>query len=205
LGIWKASSVVHVPLGVAEEFFPSGGREEGNYLLHVGSCISRKRIDFLLEIFARIHFNHPEVRLIQAGGTFSEAQLHQIKHLGIGKAIEQRRELSRESLARLYRGAKCLLVTSEAEGFGLPVIEALSCGCPVVASDIPALREAGGEDAQYCPILETGVWVKTIAENLDCGLVEIRNDRRANISERYSWQLHAKTISEVYSSFTQCK
>lgn len=205
LGIWKSSDVVHVPLGVAEEFSPIGRKEGGNYLLHVGSCISRKRIDFLLEVFARVHSNYPEVQLIQAGGTFSETQLHQIKHLGIGKAIKQRRGLSREGLARLYRGAKCLLVTSEAEGFGLPVIEALSCGCPVVASDIPSLREAGGEDAQYCPILETSVWVKTIAENLDCGLVEIRNDRRANISERYSWQLHAKTISEVYSSFTQYK
>lgn len=205
LGFWQSKTIHVVAYGIAGEFVPEGSKEPGNYLLHVGSCIPRKRIDLLLDIYAKIHSDYPEVQLIQAGGTFSEAQLHQIKHLGIGKAIQQRRGLSREGLARLYRGAKCLLVTSEAEGFGLPVIEALSCGCPVVASDIPSLREAGGEDAQYCPILETGVWVKTIAENLDCGLFEIRNDRRANISERYSWQLHAKTISEVYSSFTQYK
>ena len=61
-------------------------------------------------------------------------------------------------LAEVYRRAPVVLIPSGAEGFGLPVIEALACGAAVVASDIPALREAGGPAAAFVPVGDVGAW-----------------------------------------------
>jgi len=59
-----------------------------------------------------------------------------------------------EELAALYRGARCLVYPSLYEGFGLPLLEAMHNGCPVIASDIAALREVGGDAALYCDALQ---------------------------------------------------
>ena len=74
--------------------------------------------------------------------------------------------LTRAELAEVYRRAAVVLVPSEAEGFGLPVIEALACGAAVVASDIPALREAGGPAAVYAPVGDVGAWADAVAKVL---------------------------------------
>ena len=58
-------------------------------------------------------------------------------------------EVSDEELAQLYRGARCLVYASLYEGFGLPVAEALACGCPVVTSRGSAMEEIAGDDAAY--------------------------------------------------------
>ena len=200
LGIWKASDVVHVPLGVAEEFSPQGDREKGHYLLHVGSCIARKRIDVLLRAFAEVckKANHANLKLIQAGGNFSSEQRKQIHDLGLVSRVEQRQNLTREDLARLYRGTRCLVITSDAEGFGLPVIEGLSCGARVVASNIPALREVGGNDVDFFPSGDFNACAQLILN-----LLERSESYTVNNCLRWSWSMHAKTIFSVYESLTK--
>ena len=64
--------------------------------------------------------------------------------------------LDRATLAAVYRRSALVLLPSEREGFGLPVLEALACGTPVVASDIDALREVGGDAVRYCPAEDVG-------------------------------------------------
>jgi glycosyltransferase involved in cell wall biosynthesis len=195
LGIWNEGEVIYAPLGVAPEFSPQGEREFGDYLLHVGSCIPRKRIDVLLNVFSQVSKKHSNLKLIQAGGIFSEDQERQIKQLKIENNVDQRRKLTRNDLARLYRGAKCLLVTSDAEGFGLPVIEALSCGTLVIASEIPALREAGGNLAYYCQVGAIDEWCERIE-----GILEscIKLDKSKCINKLHSWENHAAIISNSY-------
>ncbi|MBY0458578.1 MAG: glycosyltransferase, partial [Gemmataceae bacterium] len=168
-GLVGADKLVHAPLGVAAEFTPTPmvapapigtpadvpGRR---FVLHVGSHIPRKRIDVLLDVFAAVRERTPDLRLVQVGPVWSGAFAERIARLGIGPAVTQVRGLSREQLAELYRRAAVVLVPSEAEGFGLPVVEALACGCPVVASDIPTLCEAGGAAADYAPVGDVQAW-----------------------------------------------
>jgi glycosyltransferase involved in cell wall biosynthesis len=208
-GVVDPSRLVWAPPGVSPEFRPEsspgdtsesvlaplGGRP---YLLHVGSSIPRKRLDVLFAVFATLRARHPELRLVQQGGALSPTQREQVERLGIGDALLQPPKLDRATLAGLYRGARAVLVPSEAEGFGLPVIEALACGAPVVASALPVLREVGDTACLYCPMGDVGAWVET----LDALLVgrQLPPDRLARLerARRFTWQAHTHTVLEAY-------
>jgi glycosyltransferase involved in cell wall biosynthesis len=197
-----ASRLVHAPYGVSPDFSERGGdetpAEEGSpYVLHVGSCIPRKRIDVLLDVFARVRSNRPELKLIQIGGEWSSAQRDQIASLGLERSVDQRKGLSRPQLATLYRNAAVVLQPSDYEGFGLPVIEALACGAAVVASDMPVLREVGGDAVIYRPVGDVAGWSEAVNAVLNDGAAPPSDVRRAR-AERFTWANHARTIADAY-------
>jgi glycosyltransferase involved in cell wall biosynthesis len=212
-GLLDPCRLVHAPYGIAPEFRPAllnpdvtadpvDGLDGLPFLLHVGSCIPRKRIDVLLEVFARVQARQRNLRLVQVGGDWTAEQRRQIERLGVDSAVIQRRGLSRWSLADLYRRAKLVLQPSEAEGFGLPVIEALGCGSLVVASDLPVLRELAGEAAVYCPIGDVPAWAETVDRLLsDASSAPDRSVRLVR-AERYSWAAHTRTILDAYRCLT---
>ena len=83
---------------------------------------------------------------------------------GASSRIVQLPFLERPQLAALYRRASVVVLPSDREGFGLPVVEAMACGTPVIASDIPALREVGGTAAIYVPPGDVDRWVEALAQ-----------------------------------------
>jgi glycosyltransferase involved in cell wall biosynthesis len=207
-GLVDASRLVYTPYGVATEFssehadrdFPGDirGVTDAPYLLHVGSCIPRKRIDVLLDVLAGVRARHPDVRLIQVGGQWTELQREQIKRLNLAPAALQFRGLDRRTLAAFYRRAAVVLLPSAAEGFGLPLVEALACGAPVVASDLPVLREVGGPACVYCPVADIPQWVETTCAILDNPQTAPDRAGRLAWARRFTWQAHARTIVEAY-------
>ena len=89
-------------------------------------------------------------RLVRVGGR-ADAETAAIRQAARRPdAIVEMPFLERPQLAALYRRASVVVLPSDREGFGLPVVEAMACGTPVVASAIPALREVGGDAAAYC-------------------------------------------------------
>jgi glycosyltransferase involved in cell wall biosynthesis len=208
-GLIDPERLVLAPYGVSPEFAgnaphtssrPPGLAEMsgGPWVLHVGSCIARKRIDVLLDAVALAREAIPELRLLKVGGEWSTDHRMRIDRHGLAGAITQVSRLSRVELADLYRQAGAVLVPSEAEGFGLPVIEALACGAPVVASDIPALREAGGSAAIYAPVGDVAAWANAVAKLLiDPAAAPPRADRLAWAS-RFTWTAHAEIIARAY-------
>jgi glycosyltransferase involved in cell wall biosynthesis len=209
LGLIDQTRLLYAPYGISPEFVPSthcsaseASHRPGNdsFLLHVGSCIPRKRIDVLLEVFAEVRTRLPELQLVQVGGHWTGEQLQQMTRLGIASAVRQFSGLDRETLAQFYRQARIVLQPSEAEGFGLPLIEALACGATVVASDIPVLREVGGDAVVYCPVADVPRWAATIEKLLlDPAQAPDRNRRLAQ-AQHYSWDRHAETILHAYLS-----
>ena len=119
----------------------------------------------LLDVVAAVRKRLPELVLVKVGGDWTPAQREQIDRLGLAGAIVHTPATNAE-LAGAYRRASAVLVPSEAEGFGLPVIEGLACGAVVVASDLPALREAGGPAAVFAPVADVPAWADAVTRVL---------------------------------------
>ncbi|MFY2564150.1 glycosyltransferase family 4 protein [Corallococcus terminator] len=208
-GVVDPSRLVWAPLGVSPEYGLSsapGDRSQDvlsalgdrPYLLHVGSSIPRKRLDVLFDVFAALRTRHPELRLVQQGGALNASQREQVARLGIGDALLQPPWQERATLAGLYRNAKAVLIPSEAEGFGLPLIEALACGVPVVASDLPVLREVGEDASLYCPIGDVPAWTQTVDSLLTGRQPPPPLETRRARAARFTWAAHTRTILEAY-------
>ena len=172
-------------------------------LLHVGSSVERKRIDVLLQVFARTRQEFPEARLIRVGGPFTAPQMALVERLDLAGSIIVLPFLDRPVLAAVYRRASLVLQTSEMEGFGLPVAEALASGTLVVASNIPVLREVGGNAAVYCPVADVPIWSETVC-NLICEQREqpiVWAERRLaalHHASRFSWKETARELVGLY-------
>ena len=208
-------SVVHA--GVHPSCVPADRRRRdapaGRFLLHVGSTIQRKRIDVLLRDLSGRADNFPELRLRRVGGV-TDARAALRSRLSWGSLMRSSRPniSTRPALAACYRAARLVVLPSEREGFGLPVVEAMACGTPVVASDIPALEEVGGSAAVYCPVGDVDRWVETISALLREEQHEpsaSRSGGRQSIANasRFNWNSYAigdDTPLRVAASATTC-
>lgn len=178
-----------------------GTGERWTDLLHVGSTIPRKRVEDLLRIVAAIPQRQPDIRLVRAGGAFTPAQESLARELGVTTIVLP--FVDRRVLAAVYRRAALVLVPSEREGFGLPVLEALACGTPVVASAIPALREVGGDAATYCAVGDIGEWARAVASLLDErasgeGAWQHRTSAGLARAAEFTWQRYAERVADIY-------
>jgi glycosyltransferase involved in cell wall biosynthesis len=123
-----------VPNGVEDVFTADGPKADGDYALAVGTLEPRKNL-------ARIaRAVDVELRVVGARGWGGVDPPENVTWLG---------DVSDDELAALYRGARCLVYASLYEGFGIPVAEALACGCPVVTSAGSPMQELAGDDAVY--------------------------------------------------------
>jgi glycosyltransferase involved in cell wall biosynthesis len=176
--------VVVTPNGVDPAFTPSSRPSIGSYVLSVGAVQPRK--NQLLALEAATAANLP---LVVAGPVKDKALAAELSRRG----ADLRGYVEQAELVELYRGAACVVQSSHFEGFGLPVLEAMACGTPVVALDEPALREVAGAAAVFTD--ERG-----LADGIRTALAERERLAAAGIERagRFSWRTTAEKTLAVY-------
>jgi len=216
-GLLPHQRTVVIPNGVDSAMSPTADASADNELksilgpvasstievVHVGSVEPRKRIDLLLQIFAGIEREFRDARLIRVGGGLLPEHAELARTLGIIDRIVTMPFLERKVLASVYRRGAVLLLPSDAEGFGLPIVEAMACGCPVVASDLPALREVGGDAARYCAVGDVTAWVRATTDLLRNGRgganrIDGRREQEIAQAARFSWKEYASKTADMY-------
>ncbi|MBV8980183.1 MAG: glycosyltransferase family 4 protein [Acidimicrobiia bacterium] len=213
-GLIEPERLVVVHNGVHEAFSPEADTEsdreaarligslggvESVEVLHVGSTVGRKRIDVLLNVFATLRERFPGIKLLRVGGEFTVEQAALAARLNLGGSIVSLPTLERKVLAAVYRRAALVLQPSEREGFGLPVVEAMACGTPVVAFANTAIPEVVGDGGELVPDGDVAAMVRTVTavladDEMRRSLVE-RGLARAG---RFSWRRSAEAHADVY-------
>jgi glycosyltransferase involved in cell wall biosynthesis len=188
------------PLASSRATLPSG--LDRPFLLYVGRRRRHKNFDLLLRAFASWSRRH-EFDLVAVGPDWSAEEERTILDLGLTASTKVLHDVDDEALCVLYNGAAAFVYPSLHEGFGVPILEAMACGCPVVASRIPSSLEIAGD----CPVYFTPHRAEELVEALDVVLGEGRlSTRTANGLERvrrFSWERAARETLEVYRSLTR--
>ena len=140
---------------------------------------------------------------MRGAGPSPEEQPGLAGELGVADAVAILPFLDKAVLGAVYRRASLVVLPSEEEGFGLPVIEAMTCGTPVVASDLPVLREVGGSAGTFLPTGDVAAWgetvVRLLAERADHPeRWEARRAASAAQASRFTWHEYARTMAKVY-------
>jgi glycosyltransferase involved in cell wall biosynthesis len=183
-----AERIVVAPNGVDPAFRPGdadgGSRSGGGYALFVGAIQRRK--DPLAALAAA---RAAGLELVAAGPAKDEALAAELR----GRGAIVRGYVTKEELARLYREAACLVLPSRFEGFGLPVLEAMASGTPVVATDEPALAEVAGGAAV---LVADG----QLADGIRRAVAERGRLRAAGLerARAFSWRETARQVADVY-------
>ncbi len=174
---------------------PTGGAP---YVLYVGNFAANKNVPFLIRAFEAAGIDGGLVLVGGCGGRIDEVR-RTVEASPLSSRIELRREVSDSDLDRLYRGASFLVLPSRYEGFGFTALEAMARGCPVLASDIPALREVSGGGALLLPVDDRDAWSQAM-RRLSSDQV-LRDELRRRGQEtvlRYSWEGAARDVCRLF-------
>ena len=171
------------------------------YILFVGNRSGYKNFDSFVSATARLLKHNLDLSIICAGGgKFNSSELSLFDKLNISNQVFQY-NLDDDSLISLYKQADLFVFPSIYEGFGIPILEAFSCDCPVVCSNSSSLPEVAGNAAIYFDPLNINSISSTIAEvlyNSELQKKLIKNGQKR--LQIFSWEKTAKKTKKVYES-----
>ncbi len=209
----KPSKLFAVPLAARSIFHPVPAEESepvrrrfkigDNFILFVGTIEPRKNLATLLQAFEEI-LRQTSLRpqLVVAGkvGWLTDKLFTQVGESEAADRLVFTGYLGDEDLRALYSSCSAFVYPSLYEGFGLPVLEAMACGAPVITSEIPSLMETAGPAARLVPPSDAQVLAKNVVD-----LLENESERqylsRAGIerSQQFNWENVARATLDIYS------
>jgi len=171
------------------------------YLLYVGARWSYKNFAPFVEECAITIAKYPEIHVVCTGSPFTKEEEKLIANLGLTEHFMQT-YANEEGLQALYQNAVAFIYPSAYEGFGIPILEAFVCGCPVFLNNTSCFPEVGGDAAIYFDINRRG----DLAEHIEAFLQASEQDRAALIirglerAKLFSWEESARKLSHVYQN-----
>jgi glycosyltransferase involved in cell wall biosynthesis len=201
--------------GVGPQFRPIVDRETltralaplgvvpGTYIVHVGTIEPRKNLVRLLEAYATVRemLPPPRPKLVLAGaaGWRVVEPFERIETLDLGSDVMYLGHVPAEVLPALYNGALLLAYPSLYEGFGLPPLEAMACGVPVVASNVSSIPEVVGDAGVLVEPRDTHALAEAIATLLDDSELRLSLGRAGvERAAHFSWERAATEVLDIY-------
>ena len=211
LGITSTKSRV-IPCGVDERFRPIPARDERDevlagygirrpYLLYLGAVNGRKNIPRLLLAFAQIHSRYPDLTLVVAGSRQWGATPIDVtrRRLDLGDRVHFPGYVDDVDLPAFYRGAEAFVFPSLYEGFGLPVLEAMACGTPTIASRTSSIPEVAGDAAILVDPLDVSAIAGAMERVLgDPELVATLRARGPDRAGQFTWEGAARKTLNAF-------
>jgi glycosyltransferase involved in cell wall biosynthesis len=178
----------------------AGAKPSRPYFIALGTIEGRKNHQLLLDVWSNLiegcsQEAVPGLMIVGQRGWKAERVFELLDEPGrLGRHVRELGSCDDEELTKLLSGATALLMPSFAEGFGLPIIEALQLGTPIIASDLPVFREIAGEIPQYVDPADVGAWTEAI--------VEFSKDDREGAKQRLlmaayrppTWDMHFAVV-----------
>jgi glycosyltransferase involved in cell wall biosynthesis len=201
LGVARRQVSVCAP-GAPEWRDPPARFAADGYVLFMGTLEPRKNVDGLLEAYGRLLARRPTApKLVLAGGAGPEAQrwIDAISRPPLAGHVEYRGYVGEHDRQRLYADARVLVLPSHEEGFGMSVLEAMSLGIPVVASNRGALPGLVGDTGILIAPDDTECIAAALDRVLsDDGVAEEMSGRGLERSKRFQWRYTAEAIHQAF-------
>jgi glycosyltransferase involved in cell wall biosynthesis len=199
---WVGSKLERIGYGVDEWFSPAPAGNDGRlvrerlsggrpYVLHLGTIEPRKGVADLVaawEDLNRVQPDAPDLVIAGKPGWQTEPIIERIHASHLAHRIHLTGYVDRDDARELLRHSAVFALASEVEGFGLPLAEAISCGVPAVATDIPALREAGGDAVIFCTPGDPAALTSALADALDPAAADRLRDRARRRAPTLRWE-----------------
>jgi glycosyltransferase involved in cell wall biosynthesis len=202
----RRDRIAVIPLGVDSEFRRSqvptsirGGAAP--FLLQVGGELPNKGFPAVLRVYeALVHkFDVPHSLVVVGSAGPLSSELRE-RSPDLFARISWKSDISIHQLARLYQNASCVLALSTHEGFGLPILEAMSSGAPVVASNISCFVEVGGDAARFVSLADPLAAVSAVLEVISSD--QLRTDmvtKGVMHASQFTWSRTAAMTRDVYA------
>ena len=203
-----------VPLAASPQFKPASPsdveavrrryRIEGEYVLAVGSIQPRKNLPLLFRSYADLRRARPKAKLpklvvVGKRAWLSGGTLGAIEGNGVADATILTGYVPEAELPALYTGALCFVYPSYFEGFGLPPLEAMQCGAPVITGNLTSLPEVVGDAGLTFDPFDAGELTRAMSRLLDDpGLRAELRERGLQRARKFSWQETARRTLEIY-------
>ncbi|MCK5116050.1 MAG: glycosyltransferase family 4 protein [Candidatus Aegiribacteria sp.] len=208
--VHDAASVSFKPVAPDEDFLRKYDLSKYSYFLFVGRVDPRKNLSKLLEAYSLIaedtrRENH--LVLILSGASIDKEIFHAENEIFLkDPSVHTIEGISEDDLIQLYSSAAAFVFPSLAEGFGLPVVEAMQCGCPVITSNASCLPEIAGDAALLVDPHNAKEIASAMSEVIDpAGTREQLISRGFDQAEQFSWNLTAKNTMHVYRNVMRRK
>jgi glycosyltransferase involved in cell wall biosynthesis len=167
------------------------------YVLAVGTLEPRKNLGHLLRAYSELWHSDPTtppIVLVGASGWGPRLDLERLPD----EAVIRTGYLATPELRSVVAGAACFAFPSMYEGFGIPPVEALACGVPVVATDLPVTREVLGQAARLVPLHDLDALAEALRLELSTDSDEAAMTRRRDQARRWTWRECARQTLAAY-------
>jgi glycosyltransferase involved in cell wall biosynthesis len=205
--------------GISDEFRPNLSRNKihavkekyqtsDSYMLHLATLNPRKNLEFLVRVFSQIAGRFPELKLVISGkkGWYYDSLFQLVSDLRLSSRVVFTGYVEDKDKPYLMAGARVFAFPSKYEGFGLPVVEAMGVGTPVVCSNTSSLPEVSGEATISLSPEDTEGWVSALDRVLsNPRLARQMSEKGVKQASKFSWDRAAEETIQVYERIANGK